>query len=1182
MMHVWYSNQLERLADRLIRNLSTSERSPAARLFEMPTIVVPNRNIETFLKYEIARGTGIAAGLNFKVPEEFLKSLLTRQDGEQIRKLVSRGALRAFFIEVLSQDSDSRQPLPDAARAYIDAAGDDRDARDLRRFQLGTRLAQLARQYGDYRPDWLRSWATGQTTLDGGPLAGMEQWQRDLWSHLVKHARAQAERGTDWILPFELFDSLEKTEFEPHNEVHLFGFSYVWHGLHELINYLTKGSHVSIYSLAPFVEFQEDLAGVDLKSRKGPRFARRGARALKTTESSDAHSPDDLAIVAQWGRPGKEYLGMLGEFPATEFHPEFVKSDQKTVLGRLHREILERSMENNGPIDPDDSLAILACSGIRREAEVVANMIWRLIRDDDARVGSAPDRLRFRDIAVLLADRANQAGYQAHFRSVFEELHGIPFNMIDLPLAGECQVIEAVLLLLALPTGDFTRPELLKVLTHPAVRARFPEVNTERWREWCLGLEIVHGADRLDHDGTYIDRELFHWEQGLRRLVLGTVMSGPQSGDDRTYQLGDLAYLPYEQPGDALADVGRLLVLVRSLVADARFARSAQLTMTQWSLFFVQMVNRYFAAGSDTEQRALSQCLEKIQGLRDLDVSGTKVGYRIASECLSENLEGLTGSRGHYLADGVVVSPVLEMRSLPFRVVFLCGLGEGRFPAADGPDPLDLTLARRRIGDISPRERDKYLFLETLVCAREHLYLSYVARDAQTGDTLDPSPLVHELMRHLHQGRSGKPSDTWVTHHPLRRFDDAYFLIEHARGRQVENLPNYSTAARNESQARRLRNSLRDHCELLPRLAPEALRRLDKRVVDVLGLCPLDTVGAQVEPAPKVAISLGDLLAFLKCPLQGWARVMLRLHEDEDEDETAREDEPFVMGRLGETKLLREVFFDAMSPDAPARAPADFERLYALHIESRLQRGLMPVGLFGEAERRRHLAFLDGWHKSAHQRDLLDRCKFRVYRFGHASEDERVEEIESPIILDVPLANGSQPVRVELFGRTDLVAKELPASLSPVVRDQVSDKDFLSSFLDAIVLRLLPAHSATDEYHAHVITGGDGGDPSKSHRVFKGITAVKGRQFLIDVLADLLGGPHAYLLPCEAVFDYLSQGRSIERIVEEMKENDRTSCSSRYGPVPNFKDYDAPQEDEARRMIERRFGLFLEAGGMDK
>ena len=46
--------------------------------------------------------------------------------------------------------------------------------------------------------------------------------------------------------------------------------------------------------------------------------------------------------------------------------------------------------------------------------------------------------------------------------------------MVDLPLAGECRVIEALFLLLALPMGEFTRPEVLKISTHPAVRHGLP------------------------------------------------------------------------------------------------------------------------------------------------------------------------------------------------------------------------------------------------------------------------------------------------------------------------------------------------------------------------------------------------------------------------------------------------------------------------------------------------------------------------------------------------------------------------------------------------------------------------------------------------------------------------------------------------------------------------------------
>ena len=46
----------------------------------MPPIIVPNRNIATYLKYEIARGAGIAAGLKFQMTEEFLESLIRRND----------------------------------------------------------------------------------------------------------------------------------------------------------------------------------------------------------------------------------------------------------------------------------------------------------------------------------------------------------------------------------------------------------------------------------------------------------------------------------------------------------------------------------------------------------------------------------------------------------------------------------------------------------------------------------------------------------------------------------------------------------------------------------------------------------------------------------------------------------------------------------------------------------------------------------------------------------------------------------------------------------------------------------------------------------------------------------------------------------------------------------------------
>jgi len=1185
MIRVWYSNQLEKLAERLIGNLKPGDSTSGGSLFSMTRVVVPNRNIETYLKYEIARGEGIAAGLNFQVTETFLGELLPPgTEEEPAPSLLHGAALRAFFLDLFSEDSaaSAARPLPQAVRAYLGASGDDPEARDLHRFQLAGRLARLVRQYHDTRPEMLRGWTNDRPSLADTPLAATEEWQRDLWNRLnelLDHVRRK--RHTRWILPVDLLDFRDARGCEPAGAIHVFGFSYLTHGFRRIIEELGKRNHVDIYTFAPVNWRVENMVVASSSPKTGQRTDARRVPAAGA-------GLGDQSIAARWGQPGREYFEELDRLAAADIHPALITSEASTTLGRLQDEILRLAPRGEGPFERDDSLVILACPGIRREAEIVANEIWRLIRDDESRHGRSSERLRFPDIAVLVADSGNLAAYQAHFRAVLEELHDIPYNMVDLPLVGESRLLEAALLLLDLPLGEFTRPELLKILTHPVVHGRFPDADPDRWRSWCLELQVVRGADRDDHDGTYIDREVLHWDQGLRRLALGAFMTGPRAGDDRAFHLNGVDYSPLDQPADALADVARLLLLVRSLAADVRYARSARLTLTEWSDFFAGMIQAYLFASLDSERRALTICLGQIRRLRQLDVAGVKVGYRIAWASLREALEGQTAARGYYLADGVVVSPLREMRALPFRVIFVCGLGEGRFPARAEVDPLDLSATERRVGDVSPRDRDKYLFLETLACARQRLYFSYVARDAQTGLELSPSPLLDELMRYLHRNGEKSPAQIWMDKHPLRRFDGSYFKERGIESNEAAAAPlkssfvsvNFSLAARREWQARGLRSSLSMHTRGSPQLARGSIHQLDSQLADWLRLCPLDIDKAGAEPKRRLAVSLSDIRQFLECPLQGWARFALRLREDEEDDEDLREDEHFVTGRLRETGLLRQVFLAAIEQGIGGQGPAAFEPLYDPLVESRARRGLAPVGLFGEVERRRHLDCLARWHESAEQGGLLRCGPFGICRFGRAAESDRVERVENAISLDVPLDHAAGVERVELFGRTEIVASALPGSLTLVVREEVGEKDFLRGFLDAVVLSLLPGDHDRAEHHAHVIPFPKGGKSARSARTFRNIDQARAREFLTNVVADLLGGTHAYLLPCEAVFQFWKKGTSIEESVEKFKEDDQARCSSEYGPVPDFRLYDPPDEDAARALIERRFALFRDSGGV--
>jgi exodeoxyribonuclease V gamma subunit len=159
------------------------------------------------------------------------------------------------------------------------------------------------------------------------------------------------------------------------------------------------------------------------------------------------------------------------------------------------------------------------------------------------------------------------------------------------------------------------------------------------------------------------------------------------------------------------------------------------------------------------------------------------------------------------------------------------------------------------------------------------------------------------------------------------------------------------------------------------------------------------------------------------------------------------------------------------------------------------------------------------------------------------------------------------------------VSRNLPGSLTGVNRDKAQQKDFLTGFLDALVLSLVDERD-WEAFQVHVLTG-PGTKPRETERRLRGIERASARQYLTGLLSEMLGEAHDYLLPCEAVFDALGGAASLAANIEAMKESDNKACSSRWGPVPDFTRYEPPDEPTAQAMIERRFGLFRDCGGLD-
>ncbi|MBX3274948.1 MAG: exodeoxyribonuclease V subunit gamma [Sandaracinaceae bacterium] len=1154
MIRLTYSNRSEALLEALARRLDADDADPLT-----PTLVVtPNANVERYVELGVARRLGVAANLRFLRLGTLVEELLPAP-------LLTGRALTARVLRALHDEALLAAPSLGPVRRYLDAAGSAPEAIEPRRAQLALHVARLFEEYGFSRPELLEAWARGAARFEATPFAPTEGWQAEVFRFArdvepAAHTLASAIERLDGPVPARL---------------HVFGISYVARAFAQLFRAIGERAELELYALDPCEEFWEDVETPSELRRRRRTSAAEPAWLLEDEDPFRLSVDTETPLLARWGRPGREHVRLLGVLTECDFEAAFVDPlagraaaardetlpllallDAPPLLHRLQHDVLTRAPRVRPPpaAPRDESVLVLAAPSRRREVEAVAAEIWRLME--------VIDDLTFDRIAVLV-NGPDRDAYLPHVEAVFAEARAIPFNVADVALASVSPLVEGALRLFALPTVPFARADVLAVMTHPAVLARVPDVTPHEWVALAERLGIFHGIDASELAGTYVgDDDRLSFEQGLTRIALGAYARARVAGAPRPIAIGSRAYLPEEAPVGSLVEA-RFALLARSLASDVRFAREAALSLAEWARFASAMMHAYLTPTSDAEEAALRRALSIAEGLAALDLGCRRVRYPVVWELLRGPLEELTGTRGAHLADGVAVSSLVPMRAIPFRVIFVLGLGEGRFPAADRRDALDLRAARRMAGDVTPPERDRYTFLETLLCARERLILSYVARDEQTGEPLAPSVVVTELLDVIEDGYLPGARDTLVKRDlPLHRHDD-----EAARAILPE-------AAR-EAEARRLGRPLREALDdaALPLGAGEAARALarDPALERALGLAPLPERAAAREREGTLRLSLAALRRFLECPLQGWARAVLRVEEDRPDVAATTSEEPFAPGRLDETIVLRACFEEAVLAEATT------EQAYLRAVDAAIAAGRWPLGPLAARLEGAHREILETWRRGW---DALGDAPARRVQLGAADADRRGVDAAPPVALtlaDDPRDHG-RPLRVELVGATELLRGDASVSLLLSKKAGAAARDehlrqALRAFFDHAALALLGEGEGA---RRSVQLLGDADAPVRI--ALAPITPDAARAWLTDLVTDLLGGAHDYLFPIEAALAFADRPREAdgERLVAAIEDvRTRGGGQSRFGPVADAPARPAPEPGRAEAIFERRFAPFL-------
>lgn len=585
----------------------------------------------------------------------------------------------------------------------------------------------------------------------------------------------------------------------------VFGISTLPTKFLELLKVLGEFVDVCYMFLNPCQQYWADLTKGygDLANSKLGSFSEKLMRKVKTYPNFDNpsankrvplneawFSKDDGSILKgnslllSWGKQGRDNLYQLIEAetddtevfenpwdpnePSTHSVLNAIKSDILILreidpykrLFELDKDITNSRETNSREYIYDKlnpNLEIHRSFTRLREVETVYDAILtRFDRDPSLKPGDF----------IVMVPNINQ--YVPYIRAVFEPLldqnaieehkkRAIPYQISDQTYESESPFLKTITDLLNIYKNCLSQTYILNLLNMEQIQKKY-EISTDDWetiKNWIATANI-----RVDYDDETVQPgkskedvlPIYNtWYRALKRMVLGSMMSS-----DAVYA-GDI--YPFTQiEGSNIILLGKLKSFVddledlRANLSQFEYSNEQKLNATKWKDFVLEhIVEKFFVIDQNVkeDQETLEQFLQQlIDKFENIDPN-----YKISVSVFQNYLDtAITSTKQfkQFMSGKVNFCTFLPMRSIPFKHIFLLGMNDGEFPKVQQELGFDLMQnGYQERGDRSEREDGRYMFLETLISAKESLYISYIGKSILDKTERNPSILVSELENYL-------------------------------------------------------------------------------------------------------------------------------------------------------------------------------------------------------------------------------------------------------------------------------------------------------------------------------------------------------------------------------------------------------------------------------------------------
>ncbi len=770
MLHIIQSNRMEALQLHLSQLL---HHDPLTSIFDKEMILVQSPGIAQWLKVELGSQLGIAGQMDFVLPSSFIWRLYQQTLDDVPKQSAFNKQNMAWKIHAILPDCLS---LPEFS-SLANYVGE--DTSDTKVFSLCEKIADAYDQYLMYRPQWLSAWLINEPLHDVD--VSLAPWQPELWRRLVAHTSALGQPHHHRAnLHQSLLEKLAYPNVQlKESRVIIFGMSAMPLQQIEIMSALSQKIDVYLYLNNPSCHYWGDVIDEKTQAKIAAKYVLKPFVDAPEKDYFYVGNP----LLASWGKLGRDYLEQLVQLDA-QWHDIFIENFDNTLLSHIQKDIFNLTFKGQTvtsdaarfidglektQIVQDDSVVLVDCHSPVREVEALHDHLLNMFEKNPA--------LTPKDIVVMMPD---VSAYTPYIDAIFGRASGdlyIPYAISDLAIDKEKPILTSFIQLASICQNRFTVSEILDLLQVEAIAAKF-SIELEQLDQIGYWLEQVKIRWAIDGEHKVClqqpNIELNTWQQGLNRLMLGTVQSDELAEYSGIYPADEVEGMATEILGLLITFFDKLVLLKKQLDAPTNIAEKVALHR--------QVIHDFY----DSEHHQSWDLLLINTMLDDLMLHYEERDYSdpISQSLMVQVMNQALSNKGvgqRFLSGQVNICTLMPMRAVPFKVVCILGLNDADYPRIVQPLGFDLLHhSAPKKGDRSRKLDDRYLFLEALMSTREQLYLSYVGRSALDNSERMPSNLVSELCEYMDRSFYFDDENKGVTKgislsHYLQPFNEAYF-----------------------------------------------------------------------------------------------------------------------------------------------------------------------------------------------------------------------------------------------------------------------------------------------------------------------------------------------------------------------------------------------------------------------